>query len=92
MHLKTGRIGLGAYLHCINRRVSARCGCELGNQIESHVLLEYLLHKDEREITVSDMNTLMYNHDADPAALRRVLQVPALAEVWREEFQSRLET
>lgn len=51
-----------------------------------------LLHKDERSIAVSEMNTLMYDQDADPNTLRRVLQVPALAEVWREEFQSRLET
>ncbi|KAJ5819485.1 hypothetical protein N7474_005076 [Penicillium riverlandense] len=49
MQLRAGRIGLGAYLHRINRRDSARCGCELGNQTVSHVLLECPLHQDERD-------------------------------------------
>ena len=31
MQLRTGRIGLNAYLNRINRRDSARCDCELGN-------------------------------------------------------------
>ena len=49
MQLRTGRIGLSAYLHRINRRESARCGCDLGNQTVSHVLLECPLHQDERD-------------------------------------------
>lgn len=32
MQLRTGRIGLGAYLRRINRRQSALCDCDLGNQ------------------------------------------------------------
>jgi MOSC domain-containing protein YiiM len=50
-----------------------------------------LVHTDERLITVSDMLNLMYDRDATPGDLRRLIQVPGLAEVWREEFQSRLE-
>ena len=49
MQLRTGRIGLNAYLHCINRRESARCDCDLGNQTVIHVLLECPLHQDERD-------------------------------------------
>lgn len=49
MQLRTGRIGLSAYLHRINRRESARCGCDLGNQTVIHVLLECPLHQDERD-------------------------------------------
>ena len=49
MQLRTGRIGLSAYLHRINRRDSARCGCDLGNQTVIHVLLECPLHQDERD-------------------------------------------
>jgi len=45
MQLRTGRIGLGAYLARINRRESARCDCELGNQTVAHVLLECPLHQ-----------------------------------------------
>lgn len=40
MQLRTGRIGLGAYLNRINRRESARYDCDLGNQTVNHVLLE----------------------------------------------------
>ena len=49
MQLRTGRIGLSAYLHRINRRESARCGCDLGSQTVIHVLLECPLHQDERD-------------------------------------------
>ncbi|KAJ5117510.1 zinc knuckle domain protein [Penicillium atrosanguineum] len=49
MQLRTGRISLGAYLSRINRRESARCGCDLGNQTVAHVLLECPLHQDERD-------------------------------------------
>ncbi|KAI1829205.1 hypothetical protein DTO027I6_9898 [Penicillium roqueforti] len=49
MQLRTGRIGLGAYLNRINRRETARCGCDLGNQTVTHVLLECPLHQDERD-------------------------------------------
>ena len=49
MQLRTGRIGLSAYLHRINRRESARCGCDLGNQTVIHVLLECPLHQEERD-------------------------------------------
>jgi hypothetical protein len=48
MQLRTGRIGLAAYLHRINRRDSARCSCDLENQTVSHILLECPLLQDER--------------------------------------------
>ena len=49
MQLRTGRIGLGAYLARINRHESARCDCDLGNQTVTHVLLECPLHQEERD-------------------------------------------
>ncbi|KAJ5799044.1 uncharacterized protein N7503_006549 [Penicillium pulvis] len=49
IQLRTGRIGLSAYLARINRRESARCDCELGNQTVTHVLLECPLHRAERD-------------------------------------------
>lgn len=49
MQLRTGRIGLGAYLARINRRESSRCSCELGNQTVNHVLLECPSHQEERD-------------------------------------------
>jgi hypothetical protein len=49
MQLRTGRIGLGVYLTRINRRESAWCDCELGNQTVAHVLLECPLHQEERD-------------------------------------------
>ena len=48
MQLRTGRIGLSAYLARINRRETARCECDLGNQTVTHVLLECPLHQEER--------------------------------------------
>lgn len=49
MQLRTGRIGLNAYLARINWRETARCDCDLGNQTVTHVLLECLLHQEERD-------------------------------------------
>lgn len=48
------------------------------------------VHTDERQITVNDMFALMFDHDAAPSDLRRLLEVPALAQVWRERFESQL--
>ncbi|KAJ5766658.1 reverse transcriptase [Penicillium nucicola] len=48
MQLRTGRIELNAYLARINRRETARCDCDLGNQTVTHVLLECPLHQEER--------------------------------------------
>jgi MOSC domain-containing protein YiiM len=48
------------------------------------------VHMDERRITVNDMLGLILDRNATPEDLRRLLEVPALAEVWREEFKSRL--
>ncbi|MGZ3337818.1 MAG: 3-alpha domain-containing protein [Isosphaeraceae bacterium] len=36
------------------------------------------------------MLRLILDHDTDPDHLRRLLEVPALAAVWRAEFESRL--
>ena len=46
--------------------------------------------EDERRISVVDMLALMLDRDPDPSALRRLLEVPGLASVWREEFAARL--
>ncbi|KUM56411.1 hypothetical protein ACN42_g10804 [Penicillium freii] len=54
MQLRTGRIGLGAYLNRINRRETARCGCDLGNQTVIHVLLECQDERDWMRSAVSD--------------------------------------
>ena len=48
------------------------------------------IHTDERRITVVEMFGVMLNRHAVPDDLRRLLEVPALATVWREEFQDRL--
>jgi MOSC domain-containing protein YiiM len=46
--------------------------------------------EDERRIAVTDMLRLIVDHDADPDDVRRLLEVPALAAVWRAEFERRL--
>lgn len=50
-----------------------------------------LIHTDERRVTVSDMLALMLNRAPDRGELRQILEIPGLAAVWREEFQSRLD-
>ncbi len=45
------------------------------------------LHEDERRIAVTDMLRLILDRDPDPAAIHRLLEVPGLAAVWREEFE-----
>jgi MOSC domain-containing protein YiiM len=42
-------------------------------------------------VSVTEMLALMLDKDPDPAALRRLLEVPALAADWRQGFQARLE-
>ena len=46
--------------------------------------------EDESRIAVTDMLRLILDHDADPDDVRRLLEVPALAAVWRAEFEGRL--
>ena len=46
--------------------------------------------EDEARISVAEMFRLVLDGDADPDALRRLLTVPALAAVWREELEGRL--
>jgi MOSC domain-containing protein YiiM len=48
------------------------------------------VHTDENRVSVTDMLRLILDRRATPDALRRVLAVPALAKVWREEFEARL--
>jgi MOSC domain-containing protein YiiM len=48
------------------------------------------VHTDERRITVVKMFGVMLNRHAAPDDLRRLLEIPALAAVWREEFLERL--
>jgi len=49
------------------------------------------VHTDQRLITVSDMLALMLNRRAPADDLRRIVAIPGLAAVWREEFKSRLD-
>jgi len=46
--------------------------------------------EDERRIAVTDMLRLILDRHADPDDVRRLLEVPALAAVWRAEFEGRL--
>jgi MOSC domain-containing protein YiiM len=46
--------------------------------------------EDDSRISVTEMFHLVLDQGADPAALRRLLGVPALAAVWREELEERL--
>jgi MOSC domain-containing protein YiiM len=43
--------------------------------------------EDEARITVAEMFHLVLDQDADPAELRRLLGVPALAADWRKELE-----
>jgi MOSC domain-containing protein YiiM len=49
-----------------------------------------LVAEDENRVTLLELNELIYDRRADPSRLRRALQVPALADVIREEFENRL--
>jgi MOSC domain-containing protein YiiM len=49
------------------------------------------LSTDENRVSVTALLALILDRRADPEALRRVLRVSALAGVWREEFQARLQ-
>lgn len=50
-----------------------------------------LLHEDERQVTVRELLRLALDRHAPEEELRRVLAIPTLAAVWREEFETRLE-
>ncbi len=49
-----------------------------------------LLHTDQRRITVRDMLALVLDRHAPESELQRLLAIPGLASVWREEIQARL--
>ena len=49
------------------------------------------VHVDERRISVTDLHRLIFDRHTPADDLRRLLEIPALAAVWREEFQSRLD-
>ena len=65
MQLRTGRIGLSAYLARINRRETSRCDCDLGSQTVTHVLLECPLHQEERDETRNALSEqgIMLRHE-----------------------------
>jgi MOSC domain-containing protein YiiM len=48
------------------------------------------VHRDPSRISVMGMLALIMDSRAAPERLRRVLEVPGLAEVWRQEFEERL--
>lgn len=51
-----------------------------------------LIHTDERRVTVRELLRLAFDRHAAEDDLRHILQIPALAAVWRTEFEARLES
>jgi MOSC domain-containing protein YiiM len=49
-----------------------------------------LVHEEPSSMTVTELVRLGVDAEADPAVLRRAIEMPGLAEVWREEFRERL--
>jgi MOSC domain-containing protein YiiM len=49
-----------------------------------------LAHEETNGMTVTELLRLGIAHDADPAVLRRAIELPGLAEAWRDEFRERL--
>jgi MOSC domain-containing protein YiiM len=49
-----------------------------------------LLHEDENRVTVTELLRLKLSDEVDVVGIRRALQVPALAAVWRREFEDLL--
>jgi MOSC domain-containing protein YiiM len=48
------------------------------------------VHTDANRVSVADMLRLILDHKAPFDELRRLVAIPALAAVWREEFEARL--
>lgn len=49
------------------------------------------METDPQKITVARANHIMYHNTNDEAAAKALLEVPALAEAWRQPLQKRLE-
>jgi hypothetical protein len=80
LQLRTGKISLASYLQKINRRESARCACDLGNQTIGHVLLQCPLLSDQREMLRHELAevgvSMAAGHDE---LLRQKVAAPAVA-------------
>jgi ribonuclease HI len=80
LQLRTGKISLASYLQKINRRESARCACDLGNQTIGHVLLQCPLLSDQREMLRHELAevgvSMAVGHDE---LLRQKVAAPAVA-------------
>jgi MOSC domain-containing protein YiiM len=50
-----------------------------------------LVAEGVNRVPLTEMFVLMFDRDPDPDALRRLLEVPALAAEWRQAFQAHLE-
>lgn len=75
--LKAGRPGI--YFAVVEEGILAA-----GDPIER-------VHTDPRRVTVSDLLRLIFDRRASADDLRRLIEIPALAAGWRDEFQSRLD-
>jgi ribonuclease HI len=80
LQLRTGKVSLASYLSKINKRDSARCACDLGNQTIGHVLLQCPLLIDQREVLRHELAevgvSMAIGHDE---LLRQKAAAPAVA-------------
>jgi MOSC domain-containing protein YiiM len=47
-----------------------------------------LIKRDERNVTVSDINRLYFGDEEDTETLRRAMQIEALPASWKKRFRS----
>jgi ribonuclease HI len=77
IQLRTGRVGLAAYLAKINRADTPRCACDLGNQTIDHVLLECPQYQEER----SQMRRALFEKGVSMIGSMEMLQQKAAATI-----------